>query len=45
MKSFTVLNKCLFLALGLLLICGCEAIQDVVLTESPERDWIRHRFA
>ena len=33
MKSFTVFNKYLFLALGLLLICGCEAIQDVVLTE------------
>ena len=35
MKSFAVLNKYLFFALGLLLVCGCEAIQDVVLTESP----------
>ena len=35
MKSFTVLNKCLFFVLGLLLVCGCEAIQDVPLTESP----------
>ena len=35
MKSFTVLNKCLFLALGFLLICGCDAIQDVILTEPP----------
>ena len=35
MKNFTVLNKCFFFALGLLLICGCEAVQDVVLTEPP----------
>ena len=35
MKSFTVLNKYLLFALGLFLICGCEAIQDIVLTESP----------
>ena len=35
MNNFTVLNKCFFFALGLLLICGCEAVQDVVLTEPP----------
>ena len=35
MKSFDTLNKYVFLALGLLLICGCEAIQDVILTEPP----------
>ena len=33
MKSFYTLNKYLFLALGLFLICGCDAIQDVILTE------------
>ena len=35
MKSFDTLNKYVFLVLGLLLICGCEAIQDVILTEPP----------
>ena len=39
MKSFDTLNKYVFLALGLLLICGCEAIQDVILSEpSSEMD-------
>ena len=35
MKSLHVLSKYLFLAFGLFLICGCEAIQDVILTEPP----------
>ena len=35
MKRFNILNKYFSLALGLLLICGCEAIQDVILTEPP----------
>ena len=35
MKNLNVLSKYLFLAFGLLLICGCEAIQDVILTEPP----------
>ena len=35
MKSFNILSKYLLLAFGLLLICGCETIQDVILTESP----------
>ena len=35
MKSFNIFSKYLFLGLGILLLCGCEAIQDVVLTESP----------
>ena len=35
MKSFNILNKYLLLGLGLLLICGCDAIQDVILTEPP----------
>ena len=39
MKSFNILSKYLFLALGLLLICGCDAIQDVILTDpSSETD-------
>ena len=33
MKSFNILSKYLLLAFGLLLICGCETIQDVILTE------------
>ena len=33
MNSLSILSKYLFLALGLLLICGCDAIQDVILTE------------
>ena len=35
MKNFRDFSQYLFLALGLLVICGCEAIQDVVRTESP----------
>ena len=35
MKNFRDFSKYLFLALGLLVICGCEAIQDVILTETP----------
>ncbi len=35
MKNLSVLSKYLFLAFGLFLICGCEAIQDVILTEPP----------
>ena len=35
MKSFNTLNRYFFFGLGLLLICGCEAIQDVILTEPP----------
>ena len=39
MKNLSVLSKYLFLAFGLLLICGCDAIQDVILTEpSSETD-------
>ena len=39
MKSFSILSKYLFLVLGLLLISGCDAIQDVILTEpSSEMD-------
>jgi basic membrane protein A len=32
-KSFNTLNKSVFLALGLLVICGCDAIQDVILSD------------
>ena len=35
MKNFRDFSQYFFLALGLFLICGCEAIQDVILTESP----------
>ena len=35
MKSFNILGKYLFLGLILLLICGCDAIQDVILSEPP----------
>ena len=35
MKNLNVLSKYLFLAFGLLLICGCDAIQDAILTEPP----------
>lgn len=35
MKSFSILSKYLFFGLALLLICGCEAIQDVILSEMP----------
>ena len=39
MKSLSVLNKYLFLAFGLFLICGCGTIQDVILSEpSSETD-------
>ena len=37
MKSLSILSKYLFFALGLLLICGCDAIQDVILTKSPTK--------
>ena len=33
MKSLRVLSKYLFLTFGLLLICGCNAVQDVILSE------------
>ena len=33
MKNFSIFSKYFFLAFGLLLICGCEAIQDAILTE------------
>ena len=35
MKRICVLRNCAFLLLGLLLICGCEKIQDVIPTEPP----------
>ena len=35
MKSFNTLSKYLFFLLSLILICGCDAIQEVVLTEPP----------
>ena len=35
MKSFNTFSKYFFLGLGILLLCGCEAIQDIVLTEPP----------
>ena len=39
MKSFNILGKYLFLGLVLLLICGCDAVQDVILSEpSTETD-------
>ncbi len=33
MKNFSIFRKYFFFAFGLLLICGCEAIQDAILTE------------
>ena len=36
MKSFSIFSKYLFFALIPLLICGCEAIQDVILTKPPD---------
>ena len=36
MKNFSVFSKYFFLSFGLLFICGCEAIQDVILTEPPD---------
>ena len=39
MRSFNILSKYLFLALGLLVICGCDAIHDVILSDpSTETD-------
>ena len=39
MRSFNILSKYLFLALGLLVICGCDTVQDVILSEpSTEMD-------
>ena len=39
MKNFNTLNKSVFLALGLLVICGCDAIRDVILSDpSTETD-------
>ena len=35
MKSFNILHHYLFIFLALILICGCDAIQDVILTEPP----------
>ena len=35
MNNFSIFNKYFFIAFGLFFICGCEAIQDVVLTEPP----------
>ena len=35
MENFNVWHKYLFLLLALILICGCGAIQDVILTEPP----------
>ncbi len=41
MKSLRVLSKYLFLAFGLFLICSCNTIQDVILSEpSSETDTI-----
>lgn len=36
MKNLSIFSKYFFLTFGLLLICGCEAIQDVILTEPPD---------
>ena len=39
MKSLRVLSKYLFFPLGVLVICGCNAIQDVIISEpSSEMD-------
>ena len=35
MRSFNTLHKYFFSLLVLILICGCDAIQDVILTEPP----------
>ena len=35
MLNYARYFSCIFLGLALILICGCEAIQDVVLTEAP----------
>ena len=34
MKRFNILNKYFFLILGLLVICGCERVQDVIRPET-----------
>ena len=36
MENFSIFSKYFFLIFGLLLICGCEVIQDAILTESPD---------
>ncbi len=39
MKSFNIGHKSVFFALGLLIICGCDAIQEVILSDpSTETD-------
>ena len=35
MRSLNTLHKYFFLLIALILICGCDTIQDVILTESP----------
>ena len=41
MKSFNIGNKSAFFALGLLIICGCDAIQEVILSDpSTETDTV-----
>ena len=35
MRNFNTMPKYFFLLLALIFICGCDAIQDVVLTEPP----------
>ncbi len=35
MQNFSTLRKYLFFGLALLLICGCDAIQDVIISEPP----------
>ena len=35
MENFSALREYLLLGLALLLICGCDAIQDVILSEPP----------
>ncbi len=35
MQSFRILRINLFFALGVLLICGCDTIQNTILSESP----------
>ena len=41
MKSFNIGHKSVFFALGLLIICGCDAIQEVILSApSTETDTV-----
>ena len=41
MKSFNIGHKSVFFALGLLIICGCDAIQEVILSDpSTETDTV-----